>query len=468
VTSRNDNSELSTKSLTELLGCSDSVGALLDSMPGGLFIVDPDSRIIYWNKAVERMTGYPADEIIGQHCSILKGSTCTGEPLATGERCNILESDCINNRLCRIRRKDGSQVEILKNVSLLYDSTGELVGAIESVTDIGVLRPEHRDTGVLTSPVPGPKQFGGIVGKSHQMQEVYNLIKLVADSDASVLLLGESGTGKELIARAIHNNSHRSKCPLVKVNCSALAETLLESELFGHIRGAFTGATYDKVGRFEAADGGTIFLDEIGDISPVVQIKLLRVVQEKQFERVGESSPLTSDVRIITATNKDLTGLVGNGSFREDLYYRLKVVEIQVPPLRQRKEDIPLLVEHFVDRFRHMTGKEIEGCAGDALTGMLDYDWPGNVRELENAIEHAFVTCQTSLITIFDLPREIRQTSLGHRPFKKHREIDLNSRETILAALTAASWNRSEAARRLGVSRTTLWKKIRLFDLHPE
>jgi DNA-binding NtrC family response regulator len=301
------------------------------------------------------------------------------------------------------------------------------------------------------------------------MQELYRLIEQTADSDASVIIEGESGTGKELVAHAIHYNSPRANGTLVPVNCSALPETLLESELFGHVKGAFTGATRDKMGRFEAADGGTIFLDEIGDISPLVQLKLLRFIQERQFERVGDRKPLKVDVRITAATNKNLKELVRGGLFREDLYYRLRVVPIMLAPLRERKDDIPLLVNHFIEKFKQKTGKPIVSMTDAALASMLDYDWPGNVRELENVIEYAFVRCQRERIHLMDLPTELNEADLMW--MKKEFEtkpISCEEEKTmILQALEDAHWKKARAARILGIGRTTLYKKLKEYQIEP-
>jgi len=259
--------------------------------------------------------------------------------------------------------------------------------------------------------------------------------------------------------------SARADGPFIKVNCSALAETLLESELFGHVKGAFTGAIRDKVGRFELAHGGTIFLDEIGDISPLIQLKLLRVIEEKEFERVGESKTRRVDVRIIAATNKPLKALMEQGHFREDLYYRLKVIPIVLPPLRERKEDIFLLVNHFVEKFRKETGKSIRGPTEDALAALLDYPWPGNVRELENAIEHAFVRCRGGEFSLEDLPQELRRVELSQPLREQQLHSPETEKEMILQLLRDARWNRSEAARKLGIGRTTLWRKMKGYNL---
>jgi transcriptional regulator with PAS, ATPase and Fis domain len=297
-----------------------------------------------------------------------------------------------------------------------------------------------------------------MIGKSKVMQEVYGLIEDLADTTTTVLITGESGTGKELIAEALHYHGGRAFKPLVKVNCSALAETLLESELFGHTKGAFTGAVKDKKGRFEVANGGTIFLDEIGEITPRTGLKLLRVLEQKEFERVGDSTPVEVDVRVIAATNKNLQKQVNQGEFRDDLYYRLKVVQIQIPPLRERREDIPLLVNYFCDSFNRAFGKSITGVSEEVLAIFMRYPWPGNVRELKHAIEHAFVVCHAEMIARQHLPPEI---TTGHDTGGPHGAESYDQEmQSIRRALEKSGWNKAKAARMLGLSRQTIYRKI--------
>jgi two-component system, NtrC family, response regulator HydG len=307
------------------------------------------------------------------------------------------------------------------------------------------------------------RQFHRIVGSSRPMQKIYALIKSLANVQTTVLVTGESGTGKELVAEALHLSGDRSHKPLVKVNCSALPESLLESELFGHVKGAFTGAIRDNIGRFHRADGGTIFFDEIGDVSPKVQLKLLRVLEEREFERVGSSAPTKVDVRLIAATNRNLMEKVTNGELREDLYYRLKVIEIKLPPLRDRREDIPLLVEHFRTGFNLKFKKNIEGISSDVLKAFLKYPWRGNVRELEHTMEHAFVLCNREIITFDNLPGEfVAAPQAVRNSAVESAEADI---QRILEALDNTAWNKAKAARLLGIDRVTLYRKIKRYRI---
>jgi PAS domain S-box-containing protein len=441
---------------------------VLQTMAEGVIIVDRSGIIRFCNRGVEAMSGLSTEAIVGKRCQEIMACSC-GSML----ECGLLKAGAMSNVECELRRVDGTRLPVLKNGRALLDNEGVPVGGIETLTDISALKRTERKVAVLEEQVTHQSgKFHLLVGKSQSIQQVFEMIDLAAASNASVLITGETGTGKELAARSIHERSSRSGGPLVKVNCSALPESLLESELFGHARGAFTGAIKDKIGRFELADNGTLFLDEIGDISPFIQVKLLRFLQEKEFERVGESTTRKSDVRIIAATNRNLRELISTGEFREDLYYRLKVFPLHLPPLRERKEDIGLLIGHFIKKFNEQTGKEIGGLTHDAALTLMDYCWPGNIRELENAIEHAFVTCREKEIGIFDLPVEIRRVELraatcaageqtsardSWRPAQK-RSL---SREELLSALAFHRGNRAETARRLGIDRTTLWRQMK-------
>ena len=306
--------------------------------------------------------------------------------------------------------------------------------------------------------------YHNIIGKNKKMQKIYCLLKSLSSVPTTVLITGESGTGKELIADALHYTGIRKEKPFIKINCSALPDNLLESELFGHIKGAFTGAIKDKSGRFELADRGTIFLDEIGDITPALQLRLLRVLQEKEFERVGGTKAIKVDVRIIAATNQELAEKIKRGEFREDLYYRLKVIKIDLPPLRERKEDIPALVKHFINKFNKKFKKKINSISRDTKKILMNYSWPGNIRELENVVEHAFILCQSSIITPEDLPDEI--TAFFSEGIAG--EVVATEKEKILLALNKTGWNKAKAAKYMGMSRSTLYRKIKNHEICEE
>jgi len=385
------------------------VRRIVDSMADGVFILDNDGRIVSWNRSMERISGYSAEEALGQTCALLACSRCFGKSCpADITKCRIFEKGTSGAKECRLQHKEGYDVPVIKHASVVKDDDGRISGVVETVTDMTELNKARQQAEEASLKLGELHRLDNIIGKSSSMREVYKSIRMAAASDATVLIQGESGTGKELIAGAIHFNSARKNNPLVTVNCSALPENLLESELFGHIKGAFTGAIRPRIGRFEEADGGTLFLDEIGELSQFIQVKLLRVLQEKEIERVGESRRRRVDIRIVTATNKDLHAQVGAGRFREDLYYRLNVFPIKVPPLRRRKEDIPLLTSHFIQRLNARTGKEIVDVSRDVMRIFMDYQWPGNVRELENAVEHAFVLCKSDRVEPEDLPEHLR------------------------------------------------------------
>ena len=455
---------------------------LLQSVGCGIFTVDTNYRITSWNRAAEEITGRASSQMIGRKCSEVLCGDCFNIPGCNSQdKCEFFERGLIDDTECIILRPDGTSVRVLKNAGVLYDSDGGVAGAVESLTDISTLKapvspgetPEKKEGNV--SPIPG------MIGTSEPMLQIYRLIRFAADSESTVLISGESGTGKEMAARAIHDLSKRDNGPFVAVNCSALPESLLESELFGHVRGAFTGAVSNKVGRFELAKHGTIFLDEIGDISPLIQLKLLRVLQDHQYQRVGESNSIKADVRVITATNRDLFQLVRNGEFREDLFFRLKVFPIVLPPLRERKNDIPALLDYFIESFNRKTGKRIERIHPEAMKLLLDYCWIGNVRELEHAIEYAFVLCKGPEIGPFELPQEILRADFHSRvcppetggsgiagipalsspSFPDVRHSEHLQRDQLLQVLEQTGWNQSAAARLLGVSRVTVWNRMK-------
>ncbi len=433
---------------------------IVDSIADGVFTVDKDWRITSFNKAAERITGHKAKDAIGKKChEIFRSSIC-------GPDCILAQSigqrTPISNRTITIERANGTTIPVSISASPLLDADGNLIGGVETFRDLRAIT-------ALRKRITKQYTFADIISKSPKMQKIFEILPDIAKSDSNVLILGESGTGKELIARAIHNLSPRKRGPFVAVNCGALPDTLLESELFGYKKGAFTDAKQDKKGRFAAAEKGTIFLDEIGDISQALQVKLLRVLQDKTYEPLGSNKPVKADVRVLAATNKDLAVLVNEGKFREDLYYRLNVVKIVLPPLRERLEDIPLLVDHFIKKLNVEKGKEIKGISDSALTLLMRYDYPGNVRELENIIEYAFILCHGEYIEPQHLPEpfvggesKISGVSAFAMGPKTLEEIE---KEAILAALERNRWRKMATCKELGISKDTLRRKIERYGL---
>ncbi len=449
---------------------------LLEAIGDGVFVLDTTGKIVVWNRAMEAISGYSFEEIKGKNCRILKFSQCFGKECPSGMNvCRILETGKITPTECVISHRDGHSLSVSKNARAIRNDRGQIIGVIETVTDLTKLKNARLKMEKATRRLSELNRLGGIIAKSQVMQNVFSFIKASAATETSILIQGESGTGKELVAKAIHSIGERRSNPMITVNCSALSESLLESELFGHVKGAFTGASRDRIGRFEQADQGTIFLDEISEISPYIQVKLLRVLQEKEIERVGDSRKRKVDIRIITATNKDLKSLVDEGLFREDLYYRLKVFPIYLPPLRHRKEDIPLLVNHFIKHNNKISGGTVTGMATPALKTFMEYDWPGNIRELANAIEHAFVLCSGRQIEQEDLPVEITggehttyaapPLSYPEPPHPRKKQRPPLDRKRLLAILRESGWNKAEAARQTGFSRAAIWKYMKKWDI---
>jgi len=440
---------------------------VVNTIQDGLMVVDRAGIIVSVNRALEAITGYAEKDLVGSPCSALNCDICEIARNRQGEHwCALFRTGRLNMRRCTLMRKDGSYVHVLKNASLLRDSEGDVVGAVETLTDITEIVQRDHQIEAFQRQLRLEDGFHGVIGVSGAMQKVFNLITNATKSDAPVIILGESGTGKELVARAIHETGTRRRKPYVRVNCAALNQSLLESELFGHVKGAFTGAYRTREGRFEAARGGDIFLDEIGDLPLSTQVRLLRVLEEKVIERVGENKPISVDIRIISATNKDLKRLVEKGAFREDLFYRINVIPIIVPPLRERVGDIPLLAEYFLGTIRMKTGKDIQGISSEAMRHLSEYHWPGNVRELKSAFEYAFVVCHESMIQPSHLPpnisgeQKVRKTT-GSLPHSK----DQIKKTELIDALRKAEGNQSEAARLLGISRVTVWSRIKKYNI---
>ncbi|MBE9536836.1 MAG: sigma 54-interacting transcriptional regulator [Proteobacteria bacterium] len=429
--------------------------AIFASVKEGIVSVDSDMKVIEINSSALRLCGL-SRESVGKQLNELSGE-CNNMCMEALKE-TLDKKKPIEGRYIKCDKSDNPDQVVSISTSPLVDGNRVFSGAIMLLSD------ESRVTD-LEKKLKERRGFQKIIGNSEKMQDIYSLIESLANVQSTVLITGESGTGKELVAEAIHYSGVRSSKPLVKVNCSALSENLLESELFGHVKGSFTGATYNKIGRFQLADGGTIFLDEISGISPNIQLKLLRVLQDLVFERVGDSTPVRVDVRVIAATNRELSEMVKRGEFRDDLYYRLKVLGLHIPPLRDRVDDIPLLLDYFLDKFNAKFDKRIRGFSEAVHDSFLSYPWPGNIRELEHAVEHAFILCRKGFIDIKHLPGEFDPSRL-----KENFDASLGSTlegeaALILKMLDETRWNRTEAAKILGMDRSTLYRKIVKYGL---
>lgn len=439
------------------LGTTESI---LESISDGVFTVDENWRITSFNRAAELITGVRRSEALGRLCSdVFRSSMC--------------EADCALRRTMRsgkpvigrsgyIINADGRRIPISVSTAVLRDPRGLVAGGAETFRDLS-------DVEALRRELEGKFRLGDMASRSPLMQRIFEVLPAIAASPSTVLILGDTGTGKELVARAIHDLSPRRKGPFVAVNCGALPDTLLESELFGYKAGAFTGANKDKPGRLALAEGGTIFLDEIGEVSPALQVRLLRVLQERTYEPLGATRSRFADIRVLAASNRDLTVLVKEGRFREDLFYRVNVIRLELPPLRHRKEDIPILVSQFIERFNRVQGKSVKGVDGEALSLLMAGDWPGNIRELENIIERAFILCGDGPIRVAHLPgdltREFRGAALG-TDIRSAR--DLLDAQAVRTAVIKAGGNRTAAARELGIHKTTLFRWIKRLGLSLE
>ena len=443
---------------------------VINTMNEGVLIVSKEGKILSVNRSFEEMTGYLAGEVAGLPCTLLECQACEMAINNHGDGwCKLFEPEQPEMRRCRctIKKKDGTFLPALKNASVLRDENGTVLGAVETLTDLSEIDRLDRKVEILSRQLDETSSFSGIIGKSDEMKAVYDIIEKAAASDAPIIIFGESGTGKELVAKAIHDRGQRRDGPYVQLNCAALNEALLESELFGHVRGSFTGAFRDRAGRFEAANGGDLFLDEIGDIPLSIQIKLLRVLETRRFERVGENKSISVDVRIITATNRNLLELIDQKRFREDLYFRINVIPIHLPPVRKRKDDIPLLVNTFINRLELRTGKSIRGLTREALNCFMEYRWPGNVREMKSALEYAFTLADKDTIDIDHLPPQMlpQAPANGPAPGQGFLQTDNTQREQLIEALKATGGNQSQAARLLGINRVTVWNRMRKYGI---
>jgi PAS domain S-box-containing protein len=452
--------------------------ALLETIPCAVFMVDREHRVIYWNRSAEELTGYSAEEVVGNGCDKLRLNICAStDPAVRKTFCPLLSETGGGEVECEMRTKKGQVVPVMRRSRAVLDDNGEIIGAIEALIDVSLIKKARNEIRLLKHEIAKRGRYGELVGQSDKMRKLYEIIEVVARNDANVIIEGETGTGKELVAKTIHAESERAEKIFLPVNCAALPDALVEAELFGHKKGAFTGAVADREGCFETAAGGTVFLDEIPELPLSSQVKLLRVLQERQVVRVGESLPRHIDVRVIAASNRPLAQMVERGLFREDLYYRLRVVALRVPSLRERMEDTQDLIAHFIEQYNDEYNKKIQGCSPDAMAAMMEYNWPGNVRELEHVIEHSFAVTPASqkVITLESLPIEVKQqqsktdgnkqtkNSQSKNPDTKtlDRKPHKDEKSELIEALQKADGNKTKAAKILGITRAGLYKKIK-------
>ena len=440
---------------------------IINTMNDGFILVGIDGKIVMVNQSFEQLTGYTSGEVVGRSCTILECDACETTIQQKNKKwCTLFDCEQDIKRRCHIMKKDGTYLTILKNASIIKNDQGVVLGAVETLTDISEIDRLDQEVDQLSRRLDADESFYGIIGKSAIIQNVFDVIYKAAKSDAPVIIYGESGTGKELVANSIHFLGRRKDGPFIQLNCAALNEALLESELFGHIKGAFTGAYRHRIGRFEAAHGGDIFLDEIGDVPMSLQVKLLGVLETKKFERVGDHQSVSVDVRIITATNKNLDELIAQKKFREDLFFRINVIPIHLPPLRNRTEDIPLLVNAFIGRLQAKTGKNITGLTQEAMEQFMSYQWPGNVRELKSALEYAFIIAEKGLIHLSHLPAKIanNQGTGEINSFLPDRRNPAE-KKALIEALQLSNGNQSQAARILGINRVTVWNRMKKYNI---
>jgi two-component system, NtrC family, response regulator HydG len=447
---------------------------MIDVVSDGLMVVGNDGNILMVNSHMEDLTGFSSHEMVGSTCAILNCDVCEIYRNKGQNRfCKLFQVGRSRGKRCMIMRKDGTYVSALKNATLLRDRKGDVIGAVETFTDISQLDQKDLQIRQLSKIVHDGQGLFGMVGRSAAMERVFQITEKAALSDAPVLIHGESGTGKELVAHAVHQLGRRKDKPFIRFNCAALDEALIESELFGYARGAFSGAVRHRMGRFESAHGGDLFLDEISGIPLSTQAKLLRALESRRIERVGDNREVGVDVRIIATTNQALDDLVMSGRFREDLFFRINVMPIHLPSLRERKEDIPLLAGAFISQLRQKHGKLISGLHPKVLSFFMDYHWPGNIRELRSALEYAFVIAEDGLIEPEHLPEVLNgcREAIQPSPSTAREPVFIEStdeKSALVEALRATHGNKSAAAKLLGVNRMTVWNRMRKYGLHLE
>lgn len=443
----------------ELIDQKNKLDAIFNSNIEGTFTIDNDWNVTSFNSSAEKITGYKKIDAIGKKCwDIFNSSLCRNG--CHMEQTMLKSKAMIGNEL-EIVHKSGSKVPIKVNSNILINNKNESIGAVETFIDISEIRN-------LSEHLSEVYKYENIVGRNKEIKQIINVLESVSQTESSVLITGESGTGKELAARAIHLNSPRKTNPFIAINCSAFAESLIESELFGHEKGAFTGAIKTKIGKFEIAKGGTLFLDEIGDLSLSVQTKFLRVLETREFERVGGNKTIKVEARLIAATNKNLSDEIKTGRFREDLFYRINVINVHLPPLRERMDDFPLIVNHFIELFNKKFNKEIQQFSSQAFDILMDYNWPGNIRELENVIEHCYVLCNGKIIQVECLPKRLRERKINiiSQESNQTNKIWETEKQLIISLLEKNSGNKNKTAKELNINPSTLWRKMKKFNIN--